>query len=204
MNQAPQNDNIQFSDRYEEVSQLVKRTVARYRLDFHTAQDLEQECMIKIWRYFDTYRSRNSQAAWVVTVTKNICIDHLRSRKIHETLFDDTVERSSGDKSFRLQISAPSNESAKDYENVLSLIPSLIKTNKNPIRREVAERFYVDGDSVFDICQEMKLNKNTVTSHLRRFRMTASKKLDTAQNQEIYQMGPSIGGLSAGSLAYCQ
>lgn len=52
--------------------------------DYHKAEDAAQEIFIKIWRNTDSYRFGSNPLTWIMTITRNLCIDILR-RQTHET-----------------------------------------------------------------------------------------------------------------------
>jgi RNA polymerase sigma factor (sigma-70 family) len=46
------------------------------------AEDLAQEAFVRVWRHAANYDSRRgSVATWVLTITRNLCIDALRLRR---------------------------------------------------------------------------------------------------------------------------
>ena len=53
---------------------------------YDEAEDLTQEIFLKIFKSLDTFDSRANFQTWLVSVSRNLCIDHYRSvRKERET-----------------------------------------------------------------------------------------------------------------------
>src|ERR1051326_8333338 len=54
------------------------------------AEDLTQEIFLKIFRSLDTFDRRANFQTWLISVSRNLCIDHYRSvRKERETIDRD-------------------------------------------------------------------------------------------------------------------
>ncbi|MEU8889928.1 sigma factor [Streptomyces sp. NPDC048442] len=51
--------------------------------DWHTAQDIFQETAARAWRHAGLLNTRGGHIRpWLFTVTRNLVIDHLRTRQI--------------------------------------------------------------------------------------------------------------------------
>lgn len=55
----------------------------------YDAEDIMQELLIKIWKRIDQYNEIENKEAWCMTVTKNLSIDKIRSRKVPIHSIDD-------------------------------------------------------------------------------------------------------------------
>lgn len=55
----------------------------------YDAEDIMQELLIKIWKRIDQYNEIENKEAWCMTVTKNLAIDKIRSRKAPIHSIDD-------------------------------------------------------------------------------------------------------------------
>lgn len=191
------NDNA-YAASYSKFNKIVKRTIAGYNLDYQTSQDLEQDAMIKIWKYFDKIQTCSSQAAWVTTVTKNLCRDYLRAVKPQCSVEDTSAQYTSKVKAFRIHQTLPTD--GKEYEKAVASVPEIIAKHKNEVRREVALRFYVDGDKITTICETLNLKQNTVTTHLRRFRNSVRQSFLDSEIGQAFQAGPAVTNLSPAAI----
>lgn len=55
----------------------------------YDAEDIMQELLIKLWKRIDQYNEIENKEAWCMTVTKNLSIDKIRSRKVPIHSIDD-------------------------------------------------------------------------------------------------------------------
>ncbi|HRO09379.1 MAG TPA: RNA polymerase sigma factor [Saprospiraceae bacterium] len=55
----------------------------------YDAEDIIQELLIKIWNRIDQYTDIENKEAWCMTVTRNLAIDKVRSRKVPVMDIDD-------------------------------------------------------------------------------------------------------------------
>ncbi len=55
-----------------------------YRMlrDEHAARDLTQDAMLKVLQGLDTYDGRAKLSTWIIRVTMNCCLSHLRKQKL--------------------------------------------------------------------------------------------------------------------------
>jgi RNA polymerase sigma-70 factor (ECF subfamily) len=82
MGRARLADNDSLSVLYESHSQRVYRYLKRLVGD-HDAEDLTQQVFLKLMTAGDRYRPREDVpfAAWLLRVSHNVAIDHLRTRR---------------------------------------------------------------------------------------------------------------------------
>lgn len=61
------------------------------------AADLSQESFIKVFASLDRYNPAYAFSSWLFKITSNLCIDHLRKRRITTFAMDDPVESEKGE-----------------------------------------------------------------------------------------------------------
>jgi RNA polymerase sigma-70 factor (ECF subfamily) len=67
--------------------------------DTRFAEDVAQEALLKVWRHADAFDARRgSVATWVMTITRNVAIDTLRSRRPVTVAPDDFADLSGPDR----------------------------------------------------------------------------------------------------------
>lgn len=78
---------------------LVRQFQARvFGIAFHylgnmeDARDLAQEIFIRIYRHLDLCRDEHMFMPWLIRISRNACIDHLRRRKARPAASDTAVE----------------------------------------------------------------------------------------------------------------
>jgi len=68
-----------FLRRFEGRIYGLARTIVG---ESRAAEDVAQEALLKVWRHADTFDvKRGSVASWVMTITRNLAIDAVRSRR---------------------------------------------------------------------------------------------------------------------------
>lgn len=73
--------NEAFDDLYARLAEPVRRRVHRIVRSAATADDLVQECFLRIWRNAGQWDGRGSAEAWISRIATNLALNHLRSAK---------------------------------------------------------------------------------------------------------------------------
>ncbi len=140
-----------FLQLYQELRPKLEKTVKRFFQCKADVDDMLQEIFMTGWSHFYQLRSLSSFSYWLQTIARRMCIRELsRQHRQWETLdpYDSEV-------SGILGLSGPMQ---------------LPDTKQN----QIGMSFYFGGNSLREICQTRGLNRNTVLSHLRRFRQEMS------------------------------
>ncbi len=75
-------DQQAFRTLYNRYGGLVYSTSLRVVRDAHIAEDMVQEIFLRIWRKPESYVAQRGRfATWLTSVTRNRCVDEIRSRK---------------------------------------------------------------------------------------------------------------------------
>lgn len=69
----------------------IKAFFRRHRMSDEEAADLLQETFIKVYRSADKFQGSSKVSTWIWTIARNCMLDHLRSKKNHESL-DELLE----------------------------------------------------------------------------------------------------------------
>ena len=70
-----------FDELYKTYSPIIYGICLRYTKDTHEAQDLMQECFLKILNKIGEYRFKGSFEGWMKRLTVNQAINYLKSKK---------------------------------------------------------------------------------------------------------------------------
>lgn len=104
--------------------------------------DYYQECVIQLWRSFDSFRGASKLSTWVYRVCLNVCLSQLRSKKRHVPIVQSEIPD---------QVDACDNQ---DEEN-LAMLYSAIKRLKEPDRAIILlyleEKSYKDMSDILGI-----------------------------------------------------
>lgn len=131
------------------------------------AQDITQEVLIKIWEKRAELDQVINLRAWAITITRNKCLDLIKSRK---------------GEFFSLDENRDSVESATPYEMLQStdetnLIKNLLE--KLPLlQKEVFYLRHFEGDTYKEIGDTLNLDENKVKVYLHRARTFIKKSLE--------------------------
>jgi RNA polymerase sigma-70 factor (ECF subfamily) len=146
-------------DRYgQAVYSLFLRTCRRPA----TAQDLTQELFLRVWnraQYFDP--QKGSLGVWILSVARNMAIDHIRSA---ESRFSSKL-RSMEEADFRLEAKAvgvPADTAIDDVRTVRAAFSYL-----NQKQKQVLELAYFEGMSQSEIAAKLSEPLGTVKSWMR-------------------------------------
>ncbi|MEM7108399.1 MAG: RNA polymerase sigma factor [Bacteroidota bacterium] len=133
------------------------------------AQDVVQEVLIKVWdKRNDMYKVENLEA-WCMRVTRNLCLDKLKSKYASKTSgLEENFEISQGEKANPYR----STEMKDIMQNIGNLISSLPDKQK-----QVIQLRDVEGFSYKEIGDIMEIDMNQVKVNLFRARKAVRENL---------------------------
>lgn len=83
-----QGDREAFRELYEGSRTAVYAFALSILRDSHAAEDAAQDTFLKVLSAAHLYRPQGKPMAWIMTITRNVCLMQLRSRK-QEAVFSD-------------------------------------------------------------------------------------------------------------------
>ncbi len=97
-------DNEAFAQVYEKTKASVYGFSLSILKNDHDAQDVLQNCFVKIHSAAVGYVPKGKPMAWILTITRNLCFDHLREQKRNADIYENdamfTFEDANDDKIF--------------------------------------------------------------------------------------------------------
>ena len=90
-------DERAFRTLLEKYERAVFSICLRMVRNRDEATDLAQESFIKTFASLDRYNPEYAFSSWLFKITSNLCIDHLRKRRITTFAMDDPVESEKGE-----------------------------------------------------------------------------------------------------------
>ncbi len=84
-------DKQALSELYGLTSSSVYGFALSILKNSHDAEDILQNCFIKIWNSANGYTKGSKPMAWILTVTKNLCYMKLREQKKTESLDEEDL-----------------------------------------------------------------------------------------------------------------
>ena len=150
--------------------ECAKTSIYTYALSMmktpHDAEDVLQDALLEIWRSAPNYQSMGKPMAWIITITRNICLMRLRRRRLTA---DEPLDPS-------IHEDIISNEpNPEDRIVIKSCLEELADTE-----REIVILHAVSGLRHREIAEILKLPLSTVLSKYNR----AIKKLRKALQNE--------------------
>ena len=136
------------------------------------AEDLTQDIFLKVFRSLQTFDRRANFQTWLISVSRNLCIDHYRSvRKERETIDRDvdpgTLTPASTDISADRQLEM--RDRAAMLREAMEMLPPSLRTAV--LLRDIRELSYQE------IATELDLPEGTVKSRINRGRTELARTL---------------------------
>jgi RNA polymerase sigma-70 factor, ECF subfamily len=143
------------------------------------AEDLTQDIFLKIFRALGTFDRRANFQTWIVSISRNLCIDHYRSvRKERQTI---AREVDAGD----LQPASPERGpyQAAEHQDLRALLRQALQTLPATLRTAVVLRDLQEL-SYQEIADQLGLPEGTVKSRINRGRIELAHQLKRLQDKQ--------------------
>jgi RNA polymerase sigma-70 factor (ECF subfamily) len=136
------------------------------------AEDLTQDVFLKIFRSLDTFDRRANFQTWLVSVSRNLCIDHYRSvRKERET-----IDREIDPGELAPSTPAPSPIAALEQQDRVTLLKRALAGLPPTLRSAVLLRD-IQELSYQEIADRLRLPEGTVKSRINRGRTELARQI---------------------------
>ncbi len=151
-------DETAFAKLYDDYAALIFGTIVRIVQDEQEAENLLQDCFMKIWHNLGRYDPEKGRlATWLINIARNTAIDFTRSKyfsqKRKNQSLDNFVFGESGHSHSQLPV---------ETLGLRQLIDRL-----TPTCREVIEWMYFDGYTQQEIAENFGIPLGTVKSRTR-------------------------------------
>ena len=136
------------------------------------AEDLAQEIFLKIFKSLDTFDRRANFQTWLVSVSRNLCIDHYRSVRKERQTIDRAVDAS--------ELTPASNDpgpmAALEQRDRLTLLRDALAALPDALRTAVLMRD-IHELSYQEIADRLGLPEGTVKSRINRGRAELARQI---------------------------
>ncbi len=161
---------------WEQIVRLHWRKVFNVAYKFvgshEQAEDLTQEIFLKIFRSLDTFDRRANFQTWLVSVSRNLCIDHYRSvRKERQTIDRDVPAEDLAPAAV-----TASPLAALENQDLASLLRRALQTLPQSLRVAVLLRDLQEL-SYLEIAERLNLPEGTVKSRINRGRRELARQI---------------------------
>ena len=163
---------------WRKVFNVAYRFVGRH----DEAEDLTQDIFLKIFKALGTFDRRANFQTWLISVSRNLCIDHYRSvRKERETMARDV------DAAKLSPVAAGRGpEGQLQQKDMRQLIRAALAELAPPLREAVVLRDLQEF-SYQEIADRLRLPEGTVKSRINRGRLELARQL-----KRLDAHGPAI------------
>lgn len=138
------------------------------------AEDAVQETFLRLWTKKDVLKEYRSIEAFALTITKNLCLDRMKSKGYKTDELTENYERM-GESTPHTKL-----ELTESFEKIQLIIQSLPEQQRMIIHLRDIEAYDLD-----EIAEIMELNMNTIRVNLSRARKKVREKLTKTYNYEF-------------------
>jgi RNA polymerase sigma-70 factor (ECF subfamily) len=175
---------------WEAIVRLHRRKVFNVAYKFvgkhDEAEDLTQDIFLKIFKSLDTFDRRANFQTWLISVSRNLCIDHYRSvRKERETI-DREVDTSE----LAPSTPEPGPIAALEQRDRVVLLRQALAALPDTLRTAVLLRD-IQELSYQEIADRLKLPEGTVKSRINRGRMELARQIRKLRGADYSPTGTS-------------
>jgi RNA polymerase sigma-70 factor (ECF subfamily) len=155
------------------------------------AEDLTQDIFLKIFKSLDTFDRRANFQTWLISVSRNLCIDHYRSvRKERETIDRDVDANELAPAS-----SDQGPVAALEQRDRVALLRRALGTLPKTLRTAVVLRD-IQELSYQEIADRLRLPEGTVKSRINRGRTELARQIRKLRDEEYRPGWPLTDGRS--------
>jgi RNA polymerase sigma-70 factor (ECF subfamily) len=152
---------------FGEHKQKLFRFALRMMKDELLAEDVVQEVHVKCWQNRDAVESIDNPGAWMMRVTKNLCIDKIRAQKSTTDL--DTV-------AFSVRASDPVPDRAAEMSDLMQVLHNTMDTL--PAKQKLVFHLReIEGMQYKEISEILNITVDEVKINLFRARQKIKDKL---------------------------
>ena len=147
--------------------------------DVAEAEDLTQDVFLKLYRALDTFDRRANFQTWLISVSRNLCIDHYRSmRREHDVVTHDVDVVSLARPS-----AVDSPQMALEQRDRVALLRAALDKLAPSLRTAVMLRD-IQELSYHEIADRLRLPEGTVKSRINRGRTELARQIQRLRDRQ--------------------
>src|SRR6188474_267071 len=168
---------------WEAIVRLYRRKVFNVAYKFvgrhDQAEDLTQDVLLKLYKSLDTFDRRANFQTWLISVSRNLCIDHYRAvRKERETINRDVdpADYSPAAPDTRADTQLEQRDRVKLLRRALDKLAPTLRTAV--MLRDIQELTYQE------IADRLHLPEGTVKSRINRGRTELARQIQRLREEQ--------------------
>ena len=143
------------------------------------AEDLTQDIFLKIFKALNTFDRRANFQTWIISISRNLCIDHYRSvRKERQTIARDVDAAD-----LQPATAEKGPYAAAEHQDLRTLLRRALQTLPPTLRTAVVLRDLQEL-SYQEIADKLGLPEGTVKSRINRGRLELARQLKRLQDKQ--------------------
>lgn len=152
-----------LAELYDRLAGLLFSNALHILADRREAEEVVQDVFIQVWNKAATFdRELGNPVGWILGITRNRCIDRLRSRQRRARLFDETVEQTE----MVVKAAAPQVAHRLGADEVAT-VHRAVKELPEDHQQAIAMAFF-GGMTHQEIADELTVPLGTVKARIRR------------------------------------
>ncbi|MEQ1727307.1 MAG: sigma-70 family RNA polymerase sigma factor [Vicinamibacterales bacterium] len=155
------------------------------------AEDLTQDIFIKIFKSLGTFDRRANFQTWLVSVSRNLCIDHYRSVRKERQTIDRDVDANE----LAPAAAEPGPIAALEQRDRITLLREALASLPDTLRTAVVMRD-IQELTYQEIAERLKLPEGTVKSRINRGRNELARQSRRLRGDDYSPSGSSPDGRS--------
>ena len=154
---------------WRKVFNVAYRFVGTYE----EAEDLTQEIFLKVFRSLGTFDRRANFQTWLISVSRNFCIDRYRSGRRDREVFAREVDAST----VQAEAPGPNAHARVELQDRVALLREALRALSPPLRTAVLLRD-IHELSYQEIAEQLGVAEGTVKSRINRGRAELAKQIE--------------------------
>lgn len=146
-----QGDKSALKEFYHEYANVISKTAYVFLKDFHLAEDVVNEILIKVWNNAPKIKNVKNPNGLVYCITKNFCLNMLKKKKAHA--LPDSIANTVAHKTNCIQI----EEANIQFKQMISCL--------NEKEQQIVILKIMVGYTFKEIAKEMKIKQNSVVKN---------------------------------------
>jgi RNA polymerase sigma factor (sigma-70 family) len=151
------------------------------------AEDLTQDIFLKVFKSLETFDRRANFQTWLISVSRNLCIDHYRSVRRERESIDREVDTADLAPPLGTQSQMARLEQRDRVELLREALGGLPKTLRTAVlMRDIQELSY------HEIAQKLRLPEGTVKSRINRGRNELARQIRKLRGEHFSPADPVL------------